>query len=122
MESASKKLRLGSQIPKRKLARASQNVGDQDEDAEDDDPFQVKEKKESEEEEVGEAILTALTSAHREEIRTAYNQMPREKMWTLSSGTIVEDELYRLGKTLKFEHAVHSFILDTEDDIIRSHF
>ncbi|CAG8625303.1 6697_t:CDS:2, partial [Paraglomus occultum] len=34
----------------------------------------------------------------------------------------VEEELFELGKKLRFEHAVHSFILDVEDEIIRQHF
>ncbi|CAJ0644359.1 2103_t:CDS:10 [Entrophospora sp. SA101] len=46
----------------------------------------------------------------------------KEKMWRLSTGKYVEEELFELGKKLRFEHAVHSFILDVDDGIIRLHF
>ncbi|CAG8700024.1 34446_t:CDS:2, partial [Racocetra persica] len=34
----------------------------------------------------------------------------------------VEEELYKLGKKLEYEHAAHSFILDLEDETILNHF
>ena len=67
-------------------------------------------------------------------------------MWKLSSGKFVEEELYKLGKRLEFEQfvfmhvimfvqerrhnctkllfpsAVHSFILDVEDELVMEHF
>ncbi|CAG8463353.1 12236_t:CDS:2 [Acaulospora colombiana] len=43
-------------------------------------------------------------------------------MWKLSSGRIVEKELLKLGNDLVFEHAIHSFILDVEDELIMEHF
>ncbi|RUS34368.1 hypothetical protein BC938DRAFT_480968 [Jimgerdemannia flammicorona] len=64
----------------------------------------------------------ALTNVHREEIKAAYDRMPKSQMWKLKSGTIVEEELYRIGQELRFEHAIHSFILDTDDEIIQKHF
>ncbi|RIA86827.1 hypothetical protein C1645_828657 [Glomus cerebriforme] len=46
----------------------------------------------------------------------------KKRMWKLSTGKYVEEELFNLGKKLKSEHAVHSFILDVDDEIIRHHF
>ncbi|CAG8561366.1 8290_t:CDS:10 [Ambispora leptoticha] len=63
-----------------------------------------------------------LSEANRREIDTAYNLMDKQYMWKLSSGKFVEEELYKLGKRLEFEHAVHSFILDVEDELIMEHF
>ncbi|CAG8511614.1 165_t:CDS:2, partial [Acaulospora colombiana] len=63
-----------------------------------------------------------LSKANRKEIDTAYQQMNKQHMWRLSSGRLVEEELYKLGKKLKFEHAVHSFILDVDDKLILEHF
>ncbi|CAB4401376.1 unnamed protein product [Rhizophagus irregularis] len=63
-----------------------------------------------------------LSEANRREIDTAYNLMDKQYMWKLSSGKFVEEELYKLGKGLEFEHAVHSFILDVEDELIMEHF
>ncbi|RUS32801.1 hypothetical protein BC938DRAFT_474232 [Jimgerdemannia flammicorona] len=70
-----------------------------------------------------------LTSYHRKEIKMAFNRMPKAQMWRLESGTIVEEELYKIGKGLNYEHfgyiissGTHSFILDTEDDNVRNHF
>ncbi|RIA87204.1 hypothetical protein C1645_740297 [Glomus cerebriforme] len=63
-----------------------------------------------------------LSKANRREIDTAYNLMDKQYMWKLSSGKFVEEELYKLGQGLEFEHAVHSFILDIEDELIVEHF
>ncbi|CAG8662952.1 1656_t:CDS:2, partial [Paraglomus brasilianum] len=63
-----------------------------------------------------------LSEANRREIDTAYNLMDKQYMWKLSSGKFVEEELYKLGKRLEFEHAVHSFILDVEDELVMEHF
>ncbi|CAG8615598.1 10673_t:CDS:2, partial [Paraglomus occultum] len=63
-----------------------------------------------------------LSKANRREIDTAYNLMDKQYMWKLSSGKFIEEELYKLGKRLEFEHAVHSFILDVEDELIMEHF
>jgi len=43
-------------------------------------------------------------------------------MWKLSTGRFVEKELYRLGQELEFEHAIHSFMIDVDDELISSHF
>lgn len=43
-------------------------------------------------------------------------------MWKLSSGKVIEDELYKLGRELEFEHAVHSFILDIDDELVADCF
>ncbi|RHZ74790.1 hypothetical protein Glove_219g85 [Diversispora epigaea] len=40
----------------------------------------------------------------------------------LSIGKYVEKELFELGKKLKFEHAIHSFILDFDNEEIRQNF
>ncbi|CAG8564981.1 21166_t:CDS:10, partial [Racocetra persica] len=58
----------------------------------------------------------------RKEIDESFNSMDKNKMWKLSSGRYVEVELYELGKKLDYEHAIHSFILDVEDDIVLNHF
>ncbi|GES85767.1 C2H2-type zinc finger transcription factor [Rhizophagus clarus] len=63
-----------------------------------------------------------LSEANRKEIDTAYNLMDKQYMWKLSSGRFVEEELYKLGQGLEFEHAIHSFILDVEDESIVEHF
>ncbi|CAG8544441.1 11597_t:CDS:2 [Ambispora leptoticha] len=63
-----------------------------------------------------------LTEEHRQIIEQTFNGMKKERMWRLSTGKYVEEELFELGKKLKFEHAVHSFILDVDDGIINQHF
>ncbi|CAG8473017.1 8310_t:CDS:2, partial [Funneliformis caledonium] len=60
--------------------------------------------------------------ADRTEIENVYTKMKKDFMWKLSSGKLVEEELYNIGKKLEFEHAIHSFIIDTEDEIIKQHF
>ncbi|CAG8699506.1 3960_t:CDS:2, partial [Acaulospora morrowiae] len=63
-----------------------------------------------------------LTTEHRQEIQDVYKKMKKERMWKLPTGRYVEEELFKLGKKLKFEHAVHSFIVDVDDETIRNHF
>jgi len=75
--------------------------------------------------------------------------MNRERMWKLSTEKYVEEELFNLGQKLNFEQlvficmflcccyetrillnysfyflpsAIHSFILDVDDNVIREHF
>ncbi|CAJ0919192.1 18853_t:CDS:10 [Entrophospora sp. SA101] len=44
-------------------------------------------------------------------------------MWKLeTSGRVVEEELYKLSRGLEFEHGVHSFIVDVDDELIKQHF
>ncbi|CAG8641218.1 10639_t:CDS:2, partial [Ambispora gerdemannii] len=63
-----------------------------------------------------------LREKQRKEINDNFNSMAKDKMWKLSSGRYVEEELYELGKKLDYEHAIHSFILDTEDEVVMNHF
>ncbi|CAI2167142.1 12208_t:CDS:10 [Funneliformis geosporum] len=63
-----------------------------------------------------------LSDAGRTEIEIAYTKMKHSNMWKLSSGKFVEEELYNIGKQLEFEHSIHSFIIDTDDEIIKEHF
>ncbi|CAG8670334.1 12556_t:CDS:10, partial [Funneliformis caledonium] len=63
-----------------------------------------------------------LSETNRKEIEEVYKLMDKQFMWKLSSERIVEEELYKLGKDLEFEHAVHSFILDVDDKLIAEHF
>ncbi|RIB09309.1 hypothetical protein C2G38_2146622 [Gigaspora rosea] len=63
-----------------------------------------------------------LSKENREEIDTAFKSMDEQCMWKLSTGRFVEKELYRLGQELEFEHAIHSFIIDIDDELVSSHF
>ncbi|CAG8501466.1 24364_t:CDS:10, partial [Cetraspora pellucida] len=63
-----------------------------------------------------------LSKENREEIDTAFKLMDEQCMWKLSTGRFVEKELYRLGQELELEHAIHSFIIDVDDELISSHF
>ncbi|CAI2193680.1 13345_t:CDS:10 [Funneliformis geosporum] len=63
-----------------------------------------------------------LSEANRKEIDEAYKLMDRQYMWELSSGKVIEEELYKLGRELEFEHAVHSFILDIDDELVADCF
>ncbi|CAG8810903.1 27027_t:CDS:2, partial [Dentiscutata erythropus] len=52
-----------------------------------------------------------LQEKQRKEINDSFNLMDKNKMWKLSS-----------GKKLDYEHAIHSFILDVEDEAVLNHF
>ncbi|KAF0344299.1 hypothetical protein F8M41_015948 [Gigaspora margarita] len=63
-----------------------------------------------------------LSESNRKEIEDAYKLMKRENMWKLKSGRFIEEELYKLGLDMRFEHASHSFIVDVDDEAIKQHF
>ncbi|CAH1767987.1 9770_t:CDS:2, partial [Entrophospora sp. SA101] len=50
-----------------------------------------------------------------EKFRQTYNRMETSKKWVLSTGTVVEDNLYDFGLKCTQEHLSHSFILDPDD-------
>ncbi|GBC07076.1 hypothetical protein RclHR1_07230003 [Rhizophagus clarus] len=52
-----------------------------------------------------------LREEHREMIEKVYNNMKKERMWRLSTGKYVEEELFKLGKKLKFEQLVFIFFV-----------
>ncbi|CAO3652583.1 unnamed protein product [Cunninghamella echinulata] len=56
------------------------------------------------------------------EIKVAYDSMDESKKWKLSTGTCVEDVMKKLAIECKYEHPVHSMILDTSDIIWIDHF
>ncbi|KAI9281397.1 hypothetical protein BC943DRAFT_329805 [Umbelopsis sp. AD052] len=53
-----------------------------------------------------------------------FKKMTPEDKWTLSTGKVVEDELFKFGKKCNYEHLCHSWILDTNDKnyTIEGHF
>ncbi|RIB25055.1 hypothetical protein C2G38_550804 [Gigaspora rosea] len=63
-----------------------------------------------------------LSESNCKEIEDAYKLMKRESMWKLKSSRFVEEELYKLGLDMRFEHASHSFIVDVDDEAIKQHF
>ncbi|RIB23921.1 hypothetical protein C2G38_2032301 [Gigaspora rosea] len=63
-----------------------------------------------------------LSGENRQEIDTVYKSMNKDFMWKLESGRYVEEVLYKIGLNLTYEHNVHSFIIDAEDETIKKHF
>ncbi|CAB4400787.1 unnamed protein product [Rhizophagus irregularis] len=45
----------------------------------------------------------------------AFQKLENTKKWVLTSGKVVEDELYKFGMRCNYEHLCHSFIIDPED-------
>ena len=46
---------------------------------------------------------------------TSFESLTNEDKWTLSTGTVVEDQLYEFGKLQIGEHPSQSFIFDVND-------
>ncbi|KAF1796628.1 hypothetical protein FB192DRAFT_1402969 [Mucor lusitanicus] len=44
-----------------------------------------------------------------------YDRLDRNKMWKLSTGTIVEDKMREVALSMEYEHPTHSLILDISD-------
>lgn len=89
------------------------------EETDDEEEVETANNKEAKENKTGPFILR---KEHRQMIEQTYNNMKKERMWKLSTGRFVEEELFKLGKKLKYEHAIHSFILDVSDESIKQHF
>ncbi|CAG8618387.1 1540_t:CDS:10, partial [Acaulospora morrowiae] len=45
----------------------------------------------------------------------SYAKLDDSKKWVLTTGTVVEDALYKFGLRCKYEHLAHSFVLDPDD-------
>ncbi|RUP50259.1 hypothetical protein BC936DRAFT_139824 [Jimgerdemannia flammicorona] len=58
----------------------------------------------------------------RELFTKRFEKMKPSCKWRLNSGRYVEDVVHELGKECKYHNLVHSFIINPEDDYIRSHF
>ncbi|CAG8760126.1 4517_t:CDS:2, partial [Gigaspora margarita] len=56
-----------------------------------------------------------LLSSNRKYFNEFYTEMDKSKKWTLSSGTCVEDILFRRGNSLSTESLIHSWIIDLND-------
>lgn len=56
-----------------------------------------------------------LLSSNRKYFNEFYTEMDKSKKWTLSSGTCVEDILFRKGNSLSAESLIHSWIIDLSD-------
>ncbi|RIB14159.1 hypothetical protein C2G38_2195898 [Gigaspora rosea] len=63
-----------------------------------------------------------LQEKQKKEINDNFNFMVKNKIWKLSFGRYVEEELYELGKKLGYDHTIHSFILDVKDEVVLNHF
>ncbi|RUS22742.1 hypothetical protein BC937DRAFT_87486 [Endogone sp. FLAS-F59071] len=63
-----------------------------------------------------------LEDEHWQEINAKFKAMKKERMWKLSTGRYVEEEIYKLTKKFGHECALHSFIVDIDDMAIREHF
>ena len=52
-----------------------------------------------------------LRKEHRQMIEQTFNDMKKERMWRLSMGKYVKEELFKLGKKLKFEQLVFIYMV-----------
>ncbi|RUS31704.1 hypothetical protein BC938DRAFT_477270 [Jimgerdemannia flammicorona] len=57
-----------------------------------------------------------MTQRDLDKFTNVFLKMEDSKKWTLSTGTIVEDALYRFGIKCTHEHLCHSFIVDPDDE------
>ncbi|KAI8141482.1 hypothetical protein BJV82DRAFT_177720 [Fennellomyces sp. T-0311] len=64
----------------------------------------------------------ALTDDQWQAFEQQYRCMQEDRKWRLPDGTVVEDEMYKYAKTCSTEHAIHSFILDIQDEWVKKMF
>ncbi|RUO95943.1 hypothetical protein BC936DRAFT_142929 [Jimgerdemannia flammicorona] len=50
-----------------------------------------------------------------ENYKKTHSEMEDDKKWKLTTGTVVEDALFKFGVRCRHEHLAHSFVLDPED-------
>ncbi|KAI8081081.1 hypothetical protein BDF21DRAFT_451967 [Thamnidium elegans] len=65
--------------------------------------------------ELGNHLDEKHTPKARPEVDTSFKSLKNENKWTLSTGTVVEDQLYEFGKLQIREHPSQSFIFDVND-------
>ncbi|KAL0085854.1 hypothetical protein F4703DRAFT_1851901 [Phycomyces blakesleeanus] len=63
-----------------------------------------------------------LTKHDKDYIKEIYEGLNSQKMWTLSTGTVVEMKMAELAKECVYEHPCHSLILDTDDETWGGYF
>ncbi|KAI8341206.1 hypothetical protein BC941DRAFT_337286, partial [Chlamydoabsidia padenii] len=63
-----------------------------------------------------------LSDEEKQRVLDQYNNVPDEQKWTLSTGTIVDDQIKQLVTQSLFEHPVHSMILAPTDSIWMTYF
>ncbi|CAO3601326.1 unnamed protein product [Absidia cylindrospora] len=63
-----------------------------------------------------------LSASDKEAIKKMYNSLDPNKMWTLSTGKIVEKAMKNLALACQYEHSCHSLIMDPEDPTWEKHF
>ncbi|RCH92754.1 hypothetical protein CU098_009368, partial [Rhizopus stolonifer] len=63
-----------------------------------------------------------LTLVDKENIRRMYQELDPDKMWKLSTGTVVEKKMEEFALSCCYEHPVHSLIFDTNDKSWASYF
>lgn len=51
-----------------------------------------------------------------------FEQMSPSRKWTLPSGTLVEDKLYERFKNVSEQCAVHSWVIDLRDNVVKDCF
>lgn len=63
-----------------------------------------------------------LTAEEIKKCRMMYESLEVSKMWTLSTGKIVEKQMALFASNCMYEHPVHSLILDVADSIWTKYF
>ncbi|CAO3614033.1 unnamed protein product [Mucor fragilis] len=59
--------------------------------------------------------IPKLSIVDKENVKLLYDRLERNKMWKLSSGTFVEENMQEAALTMDYEHPTHSLILDATD-------
>ncbi|CAO3687004.1 unnamed protein product [Rhizopus stolonifer] len=67
-------------------------------------------------------IQLKLLPADITKILTIFENLDTTKMWTLSTGTVVEKKMKEFALVCNYEHPVHSLILDTSDICWKNYF
>ncbi|KAL9539817.1 hypothetical protein PS6_011040 [Mucor atramentarius] len=63
-----------------------------------------------------------LTQEDKSKIHKLYAVLDNEKMWKLSTGTLVEQQMMKHATSQDYEHLSHSLILDAQDSCWESYF
>ncbi|KAI9301131.1 hypothetical protein BJ944DRAFT_243553 [Cunninghamella echinulata] len=63
-----------------------------------------------------------LSNEDIESIKKRYASIDQNKKWKLSTGTVVEDVMEKVAIECKYEHPVHSLILDIKDSVWNDYF
>ncbi|KAL7321439.1 hypothetical protein PS15m_001201 [Mucor circinelloides] len=66
--------------------------------------------------------MIKLSDTDKNSIKALYDSLDKTKMWTLSTGTVVEEQMEQFALSREHEYLSHSLVFDVNDNCWESYF